>query len=249
MRPGAARFSVWSWNVQRGFAQTGKLNMDAVAEIGQSADLLALQVCDWQGQWRAHLTHHHTGGPMQAHLPTTHWKQGTHFRVPCTFPRCSPGLNRPAPQESEAHSPLTGGRDVPGYIAAATQQHEVVYGVDPRASAPHVIRATPCAPQRPRQCRRPLTNPAVGSRSPRLFRRDFGPLQVPGAPGREPLRWGALAHCANVMRSSCAGRGSIVSAHPGFGMTAAGAARLAARPPRPNKKSILSTPARDFGPC
>ena len=197
MRPGAARFSVWSWNVQRGFAQTGKLNMDAVAEIGQSADLLALQVCDWQGQWRAHLTHHHTGGPMQAHLPTTHWKQGTHFRVPCTFPRCSPGLNRPAaPQESEAHSPLTGGRDVPGYIAAATQQHEVVYGVDPRASAPHVIRATPCAPQRPRQCRRPLTNPAVGSRSPRLFRRDFGPLQVPGAPGREPLRDCDGAHAA-----------------------------------------------------
>ena len=69
-------FSVWSWNVQRGFSLTGKLNLDEVADIAPQADLLALQ-------------------------------------------------------ESEAHNPLCGTRDYAGYIGASTQQHAVVYGVDP----------------------------------------------------------------------------------------------------------------------
>ena len=34
-------------------------------------------------------------------------------------------------QESEALNPLTGGRDIAGYVGASTQQHEVVYGLDP----------------------------------------------------------------------------------------------------------------------
>ena len=34
-------------------------------------------------------------------------------------------------QESEAHSPLCGGRDLAGYLGSSSQQHAVVYGVDP----------------------------------------------------------------------------------------------------------------------
>jgi endonuclease/exonuclease/phosphatase family metal-dependent hydrolase len=41
------------------------------------------------------------------------------------------GVDLLALQESEALSPLTGGRDVPGYIAASTGEHEIAYGVDP----------------------------------------------------------------------------------------------------------------------
>ena len=72
----AAQFSVWSWNVQRGYALDGTLNLDSVAELAldEGVDLLAMQ-------------------------------------------------------ESEASGPITGGRDVPGYIASAMgEQYEVVYG-------------------------------------------------------------------------------------------------------------------------
>jgi hypothetical protein len=66
-------FTVWSWNVQRGFSLTGTLNLEGVGELlqrGGGVDLLALQ-------------------------------------------------------ESEAHGPLTGGRDVAGYLGATTREHEV----------------------------------------------------------------------------------------------------------------------------
>ena len=37
-------------------------------------------------------------------------------------------------QESEALNPMTGGRDVAGFIGAATQKHAVVYGLVSYAS-------------------------------------------------------------------------------------------------------------------
>ena len=74
--PTTTKFTVWSWNVQRGFSLDGWLSLDRVAEmaVDGGVDLLAMQ-------------------------------------------------------ESEASGPLTGGRDVPDYVANAMGRgYEVVYG-------------------------------------------------------------------------------------------------------------------------